>query len=110
MKFNKITKKDFVDKMTSCAIIFASGGFTKRRLSDASFESQVIELCEEIDVDNSEQFRCVAKSNHIERIMPNGDVSRCDLQSGATYYEYGNILVVENIYDDKANYVIYIAV
>lgn len=101
-----------MDKMTSGSIIFASGGFTTRRLNDGTFEQQVIELCESIDIDAAEQCLCVAKSNHIERRMPNGDVSRCDLPSGATYYEYGNILVVETIYDDspRANYVIYLAV
>lgn len=113
MKFTKITKKQFCDDLTSSSVIFVSGGFTRRSLEE--LEEQILDICEEIDVDNSEQCVCTMQSNAIVRHLPNGEKSYIYFDGkGETreFYEYGNIRLKWTTYDnsERNNLVIYMCV
>ena len=113
MKFNKITKKQFCDDLTSSSVIFVSGGFTRRSLVE--LEEQILDICEEIDVDNSEQCVCTMQSNALVRHLPNGDKSYMHFDGKdetREFYEYGNIRIKWTTYKeaDKSNLVIYMCV
>lgn len=114
--FAKITKKSFIEQMTSASVIYVSGGFTSRDLTDGEFVNQIVSMCEEIDIDTSEQCRCTAQSNALVRHLCNGEKSYLyfdQINQTRRYYQDGNILVFESIPTDsesRNNYVIYLCV
>lgn len=114
--FTKITKKSFIEQMTSASVIYVSGGFTSRDLTDGEFVNQIVSMCEEIDIDNSEQCRCTAQSNALVRHLSDGEKSYMYFDQKdvkRSFYQDGNILIVETIPNDRDyrnNYVIYLCV
>lgn len=114
--FTKITKKSFIEQMTSGSVIYVGGGYTRRDLRDDDFVHGIIEMCEEIDIDNAEQCRCTARSNSLVRHLRNGEKSYLyfdQINQTRSYYQDGNILVFESIptnNQSRNNYVIYLCV
>lgn len=106
--FNKITRKQFVDAMTSTDIAFVSGGYTEQSLNDELFEKRIIEDCNRIDLNEHELCRCSAKSNYLLRRTGTGD-SRINLD-GCNYYYVNNILVIEGKHelDERHSLCIYL--
>lgn len=109
--FTQITKRRFIDDMVKSPVIFISGGFTIKTLENPDFVESIIALCGNTDVGNSEHCRFRERSNFMERILPNGDVSRLDTYK-ANFYTYNNIYIVEKRGEngDRNNYVIYLSV
>lgn len=113
-RFNIITKKQFIEDMTSSSVIFMSSGNSTKGLDDIDFSESIIDYCESSYVYCEEQCTCIAKSNKIERISPNGEVSvigfdqRCERR----FYEYGNIRVMESVFKEQPynHYQIYVCV
>lgn len=114
MKFKKITKKQFIQDMTASSVIFVQGGFTSMTLENSLWEADIIDYCESICIDTEEQCKCIANSNSLERILSNGKSSWLyfDEKCKRCFYEYGNIRVMESIYEDseRRNYIIYLCV
>jgi hypothetical protein len=114
MKFERITKKKFVEDMTSSSVIFVQGGFTSLTIDNSAWCDKIIEYCEEICIDTEEQCKCIAHSNSLERKIPNGESSWIyfDQKCKRFFYEYGNIRIMEQVYNEseRRNYLIYLCV
>lgn len=111
--FTKITKKKFIEDLTSSSVIFVSGGFTRRSLDE--LEEQIINVCESVDIDLAVQCTCTMQSNALVRHLPNGDKSYMHFDGKDEtrgFYEYGNIRIKWTTYKeaDKSNLVIYMCV
>lgn len=115
MKFSKITRKKFIEDMTSSMVIFIQGGYTSLKLENQKWEQSIIEHCENnIEIDLADKCVCVMKSNRMERILPDGEVSclYLDDKCKRTFYAYNNIRIVEKSSNncDRKNYCIYLCV
>lgn len=112
MKFEKISKKQFIEDMTSSSVIFVQGGFTSLTLDNSVWVDEIIGYCESIDIDREEQCECIAHSNSLERKIPNGESSWIyfDQKCKRFFYEYGNIRIMEQVYNEseRRNYLIYL--
>jgi hypothetical protein len=114
-KFTKITKKHFIGVLTESSVILMGAGFTSSSLEDEVFEATIIDVCEKADVDALEQCYCTTQSNALVRHLPDGSKSYFYFDgknSKRAYYEYGNIVIAETIYNDsdRRNYVTYLCV
>ena len=111
-RFNKITKKKFIEDMTSSSVVFMSSGNSSKGIDDMDFSESIIDYCESVYVYQEEQCTCIAKSNKIERIKPNGEISVIgfDQKHKMRFYEYGNIRVLENVFENQPynHYQIYV--
>lgn len=114
MEFTKITGKKFFEDMTSSNVIFIQGGYTSLTLDNHKWVQEIIEHCERIDIASAEKSRCVKKSRHLERILPDGSVSSLYFNDDCkhTFYAYKNIRIVEKIHPcyERNNYCIYLCV
>lgn len=114
MKFNKITKKKFIEVMTSSNVIFVKGGFIAREL-DEELEQFIIEMSEDVLMNSTEYCKCIAKSNSLVRILPDGNKSYLYFDNKCkerNFYEYANIFIREEVYEnsDRRNHCIYLCV
>lgn len=109
MNFQQITKKQFIEDMTSSKIIFLDGFFSSHKLED--FESKLIEICKNIDVNKEEQCWCSTQSNALKRHLPNGETSMLYFDTAAkrNFYRYGKIIIMKSEYSnsDRHNYIFY---
>ena len=109
MDFQKITKKQFIQDLTSSNVIFLDGFFSSHKLED--FESKLIEICKNIDVNKLEQCRCSMQSNALKRLLPNGETSMLyfDQKASRTFYQFDKVRIMMSSFDnyDKHNYVFY---
>ena len=105
----KITKKQFIEDLTSTDVIFIGGKFSKHELNE--YKSPLDELIKEIDIEKEEKCWFSVHSNAIFRHTPSGNISMLafDQKAKRSFWEYGNIRVMQSTYDNygKNNYVFY---
>lgn len=113
MKFQKITRKEFVNQLTASDVIFCGGGFTTFTVEDDSRADIIINHCEGVDIDNAVYSTIKSRSNSIVRIdKETGEASYLDFKKGQRCYNYGNIYVIETPYEEseRISQVIYMCV
>ena len=100
-KFNKITRKEFCDHISSRPSVLVYGGYRRSDLT----EDTILTCCNAFDTKSAPLRTATIKSSRIEFTLPDGSKSylRLDDKGEKSYHQCGDVLFARNHIVEKAN-------